>query len=515
VLLWGVSVMFVVSLVEVPGNPNPNFAHWSAAYPAFFLAFGLPIALCLRSLRLTGFRWWRVAYAWAAIGLVLLALANINFYVNIYPTQVPSDAYTYGTQGRYLQSLRPDTLAYFVGRSAQGLNVEIASMMGPNAAAGQLFNPSRQLPLPGTPDKNLDFVFFGDTLIYLPIIQEYYPQGYVEKLTAPPGKVALETVYHVTAKQAMSRFGVMAVFTQDKSGGQVLWQGTVPAVGATPSDATLTYPLTAKWSGALYLPTPEQVELTLPGLDNARLWVMGEPQALGSSLDLDAGWVPFSVEAHLSSGDKSSELLLQEGQSGSDSFVPRKVDQGRLWPKAPNNGLALTLIGGGKSVHRIDPFIGSALSGAYAYYRPGTLTQTEAGRYFASLNLALPGKNPPVGTGVLRWAGSLLSDNDRYTMELHTTAHAQLSIDGAVVLTRCDKKENGPSSPILKLSAGWHSIQIDFEPSTGDKGLELLWTRLNGTRELVPPSRLRYADSSPPDGVVSWPSTPQTIVCGP
>ena len=516
VLLWGVSVMFVISLVEVPGNGNPNFAHWSAAHPAFFLAFGLPVALCLRSLRLsTAPRWWRAGYAWATVGLVILALANINFYVNIYPARVPADAYLYSTQGRYLQSLSPDTLAYYVARSSNTLNVEIGAMMGPKAAASQLFNPSRQLPLPGTPDKNLDFVFFGDTLEYLPVIQEYYPQGSLQRLTAPQEDVALQTVYHVTAKQAISRFGVIATITQDNAGGAVSWRGIVPAVGALPDDAPLVYPLTTMWSGALYLPAPEQVVLTLPGLDNARLWVMGEPQALGSRLDLDAGWVPFSVEAHIPSGGNSSLLYLQEGEPGSALPIARTVGVGRLWPEAPNTGLALTLSDGSKTVHRIDPFIGSALSGAYPFFQSGTLTDADVARYFASLNLALPGKNPAVGAGRLRWEGSLLADNDRYTMDLHTNAHAQLSIDGAVVLTKCDKKGNGPSSPILSLSPGWHSVRIDFEPSTGDKGLEWLWTALNGTPQLVLPSRLRYADSVPPNGVVNWPSPPPPIACGP
>jgi len=509
VLLWGVSVMFVISLIEVPGNNNPNFAHWSAAYPAFFLAFALPIALCLRSLRRTGFRWWRVGYALAAVGLVALAVANINFYMNIYPGLVSQEAYAYGAQGRYLSTVSPDTMVYFVGKD--GLNTEIAAFMGPQAAAGQFFNPSRKLPLPGMPGKNLDFVFTGDSIYYLTAIQQYYPRGRLEKLTAPQGNAALQTVYHVTAEQAISAFGVLATFSEDKPGGKILEQSVLATAGMIPGDAAFSYPVKATWSGLLYMGIPERIEFTLPRIENARLWVMGEPYDWGADIDVDAGWVPFTVEAHPASAD-STVLMLLEGSPG-NGVVPRPIDWGRLWPQTPDHGLALTISADGKTIHRIDPFIGSALSGSYPVYRAGTVPDGQARLDFLPFGLSPSGPNPAVGSGILRWSGALRTDGGAYTMDLRTDASVRLSIDDKVVATKCDKKVNNMTTPLMNLAAGWHNVQIDYDPTTGSNGLEWLWTPPNGSLEIVPTSRLRYTTEPPPDGRTVWPSPAPPIVC--
>jgi hypothetical protein len=81
VLLSGLGVFFVGGLVLYPNSSPPMLAHWTTAFPACYTAIGVPIGAWVTSGRdsLRATRRWIPASV-AAVGLVILAYANVHFY---------------------------------------------------------------------------------------------------------------------------------------------------------------------------------------------------------------------------------------------------------------------------------------------------------------------------------------------------------------------------------------------------------------------------------------------------
>ncbi len=500
VVLWGFSIVFVAGTL-IASSLVPSFIHWTPAFPAFFLAVALPPALWLRSLQRVSRRAWLAGCCMVAAGMLYLAAANAYTYLVTYPATVPPSYEA--AQGRFLASLGPQARALFVGNSWYPYHQDISEVMAPNVPASDFLNPSRELPVPGDPSHDLVFVFYDDQTEYLPLVQSYYPGGSVRPLEAPGG-FSTATAYHVPAAQAASRYGVMLTLTSPTSD---TWQGQVPAVGVLPPGISVRYPLTATWSGAFFTPGAEPIRLHLQGAANAIAYMQGEPVALDVLLSLDAGWVPFSVQSYLT-GTMPISLLLQ--QSNGPTV---EIATSHLWPQPPNAGLAVAL-SGPTTAHRIDPFVGSSVLAAANSPIAPTVLRPPYVRDPDLVPLA-----PLAGGGKqIRWEGELYAEGGQYTMELRTDAHALLLLYGAVALDLCRNAPTPGDFPLrrgykgltntLSLSRGWHHVQLDLDATGRDNGLEWTWTRPDGLREIIPPSRLRHAPAS-------WPSPPTAITCLP
>ena len=59
-------------------------------------------------------------------------------------------------QGRFLQTLTPQSIVRVVGCCDYFFDREYGRMLTPDLPLGQLFSPGRQLPLPGDPAHELD-----------------------------------------------------------------------------------------------------------------------------------------------------------------------------------------------------------------------------------------------------------------------------------------------------------------------------------------------------------------------
>jgi hypothetical protein len=185
----------------------------------------------------------------------------------------------------------------------------------------------------------------------------------------------------------------------------------------------------------------------------------------------------------------------------------------RLWPWPAGQGLAVTL-SGAPLTRRIDPFVGG---GMWQPKADGASLLT--GRREPSL--APPGMMPglPLGTVAgqgqrLSWAGEVQSAGGQYEMELRGDAAVQLTLDGRVILARCTPGPPGMSlRATVDLAPGWHTVQLDYQLNSGISGLEWLWTRPDGVRELVPPTALRYRPAA--GGGVAWPQIPAELTCAP
>jgi|GEM_PF-1067179 len=511
VLAWGASVLFVGgTLIDAPHIPA--FAHWTPAFPFFFLAMAVPPALWLKSFGELGRRWRLAGSIVVAAGMLSLAVVNIYTYLVIYPTRVPPSFEA--AQGRLLESLGPKDRVLFVGNSWQPFYTLIGEMMAPDVLAGDLLNPSRSLPLAdGTHD--LTFVFHNDEEQYLPLVQSYYPGGQVGRIQSPGGPVGL--TYKVTAAETTSRHGVLLSLTN--SGGKELWHGLVPRIGALPTDTQVSYPLSARWGGALFVTGTLPLRLTVDGARGPRIWLQGERVGLDTPILVDAGWVPFTLQAEVER-PTSVRLLIQEGDA-----TPAEIDTGRLWPQPQGSGMALTM-NGDKIAHRIDPFIGSSILGLDT--ATGKIVEDQLLRERDASFLPLA---PLTGGGsLMRWEGEVYAEGGRYTMELRTDARARLSLDGSIVLDLCDNAPVTGSiyspggyvfvqggypgvSATLTMAQGWHKVRIDLHAAGKSNGLEWTWTRPDGVREIVPPSRLRHRPDDNQISAITWPGAPEPVAC--
>src|SRR6185503_7086919 len=92
VLLWALSVVLTGGTL-IDASTIPNFAHWAPAFPAFFLALALPLALWLGPILRSARPVLRGAGA-ALLATLLVAdlAANAHTYLVRYPPRVPPDA---------------------------------------------------------------------------------------------------------------------------------------------------------------------------------------------------------------------------------------------------------------------------------------------------------------------------------------------------------------------------------------------------------------------------------------
>jgi hypothetical protein len=448
--------------------------------------------------------------------MVLLAFVNFRFYLVDYPPRVWTDPVLRSIQARYLMQVKPGSVTRFVSCCWFAFQTEFGSAFAANTPAGQFMNPSRDLPLVMEPPRDQVFILPRTVDAYLPVLQHYYPGGQIDKITGNDGTY-VASAYKIPADRITSRYGVSATVS---SNGSVVATGKVPTIGSLPPNVpTARYPLDVTWSGAFYIEKAGPATLDLEGA-TGRVWVMGQQVAPGEELTLDAGWVPFVVDARLP-GPAEVRLLL--GSGGAIAAIPTS----HLWPSEPTAGLTVAIrlpaapAGSATNVvTRVDPFVGvSTRRTLKGWSQKGFLSEEEYQRvYEQTLPLAPPVQVPPggkEGDTWVRWSGEVLSDEGTYNMELRTDGIAQLVIDGKPVVSKCvPTQTEGRAAADVALKAGWHRVQLDLHLTEAEqRGLEWLWTRPDGVTEVVPPTRLRYAATATPEAVVQWPEPPTEITC--
>lgn len=492
VLLWGASVVFVGGTLIDAGH-IPSFVHWTPAFPAFFLAVSLPVSLLFESLVRYRPKWRYAGGSVLAVGLCLLAGANLYRYVAVYPAEVPP---AFGpAAGRFLASLAANSQVRVVGNSREPYSPEMGRMLAPDITASEMLNPSLDLPVRADPAHDLVFIFNEDQTHYLPVVQSYYPGGEVRPLQTPGGPIG--SAYLLPADAALSRYGVQV--TVAGTGGNVEHQGQVSVVGAMPPDLNTQPPVTATWSGALYVSQAGPITLRLEGSTQGQLLLGGQPTRFGVPTYAERGWLAFCVRVPL---DQAStvRLLLQEGDG-----QPSEIETSRLWPRSCDAGLAVTL-SDGKVTHRVDPFVGAGVLSPDDFTFDG-LIRSPAERDPDFVPLA----SNAAGVPRMRWDGEVYTEGGTHKMELRTDGRATLAIDGRTVLAACNEpltvetffgRDGYPwTGTTLSLTPGWHQVRLDFIATGTANGLEWRWTRPDGLIQIVPPEHLRHSvtfDANPP-----------------
>jgi len=197
VLLWGLGVVLTGGTL-INADSVPNFAHWTPAFPAFFLAMALPMALWGGAILRVSRRSLRIAAIVLLVALPLVDLGvNAYFYVVKYPLLVPGDHSLEALMGRFIERVEPHTAVLVVGNTWgwTQLDPSVTEMMAsPGSYALSHFDLSTQLPVqPLEEGQNLAFVFFNDEYDSIPTVQSYYPGGTLGELRVPDGTLMAQT----------------------------------------------------------------------------------------------------------------------------------------------------------------------------------------------------------------------------------------------------------------------------------------------------------------------------------
>ncbi len=136
VLLWILGVVLTGGLL-IQAPTIPNFAHWTPAFPAFFLALALPLALWWDSVMKLPRRSVRLAVsALVALLMVLDLGANAYAYLVQYPPHVPDLNSLEGSQGRYMER-RPGEYSRASDRQYVALEPPLRTYRRNDGFAGQ------------------------------------------------------------------------------------------------------------------------------------------------------------------------------------------------------------------------------------------------------------------------------------------------------------------------------------------------------------------------------------------
>jgi 4-amino-4-deoxy-L-arabinose transferase-like glycosyltransferase len=190
-LVSGVGVLVVGgTLVMYPNGSPPMPAHWTPAFPAFYAAIAVPFGAWIQATEASPSQRWRwIAPALVALGLAILACANIDFYFREYyadPETLRSKHYRTSQtlyeeqtiQSRYMASLGPNYRVIVVGRSPYPYDAETTRYLVSGQEYIIMANPEPALSSIRQSDgKGLAFLLFPGNEQYREIIHARFPGG--------------------------------------------------------------------------------------------------------------------------------------------------------------------------------------------------------------------------------------------------------------------------------------------------------------------------------------------------
>lgn len=201
-LVSGLGVLFVGgTLVMYPNGSPPMPAHWTPAFPAFYAAIAVPLGAWIQTSEISlSQRWKWITPAVVALGLAILACANIDFYFRQYyadPQTLRSRHYRASqtlyeeqtVQSRYMASLGPNYQVIVVGRSPYPYDAETTRYL----VAGQEYiiiaNPEQaQSSIRQSAGKGLAFLLFPENEQYREMIHARFPGGTDGEVHNPIGR---------------------------------------------------------------------------------------------------------------------------------------------------------------------------------------------------------------------------------------------------------------------------------------------------------------------------------------
>ena len=183
-----------------PNSSPPMPAHWTPAFPAFYVAIAVPIGAWLASAEvwLQGRRRW-ITTAVVVVGLAILAYSNIRFYFSKYyadPESLRNERYKAAqrlyevqtTQSRYMASLGAAYRVIVVGKSPYPYDSGITRYLVQGQEYIPTYDPEAPLSLAHGTRKGLAFLFFPGSEQNQERIRERYPGGTAGEVRNPVGR---------------------------------------------------------------------------------------------------------------------------------------------------------------------------------------------------------------------------------------------------------------------------------------------------------------------------------------
>ncbi len=138
------------------------------------------------------------------MGLILLACANVHFYLHKYyadPESLRNERYKAAqklyevqtVQSRYMASLGPAYRVVVVGQSPYPYDAEITRYLVPGQEYITIPDPLEALSVDQVVDKRLAFLFFPGNEQYRELIREHYPDGIQGEVHNPVGRHVVYT----------------------------------------------------------------------------------------------------------------------------------------------------------------------------------------------------------------------------------------------------------------------------------------------------------------------------------
>jgi hypothetical protein len=190
ILASGLGVLLVGgTLVAYPNSVPPLINHWTPAFPAFYVALGVPVgawATVGKSELEPRLRW--IVPLTVATALLLLGWCNLNFYFHRYyadPESLKSTAYRSAqrnyevqtAQSRFSAALGRNYKVFTVGQSSWPYDPETTRYLVREQTWTPLTNPATELASITRDNKGVAFLFFQGNEQYQQMTYELFPDG--------------------------------------------------------------------------------------------------------------------------------------------------------------------------------------------------------------------------------------------------------------------------------------------------------------------------------------------------
>ena len=328
----------------------------------------------------------------------------------------------------------------------------------------QVLDPNRHIPLRDVPDRDVTYVLEMPHAYLLPTLRQLYPAGALEEHRDRYGMVAFYT-FRLSREQISATQGLTGqFFAGDKAEGAPAAERHVATLDLTFAGGDpIAAPFTARWDGALFVPSYGEYALTLDA---------GGP----AELKLDEETL-IKTEG----GPAQTRRLLPGGFHALQVTYYQAGAEGRLT-------LRWTPPGGGESVIPQN-----------AFYAPDMARFGLLGRYFRGaenwsgqpalmqIDPFVAANDPLPAPFSIEWQGSIYAPQDgRYRFATVSDDGSFVYIDTKLVVDNGGHHGDRLAEGFIDLSKGLHQLVIRYFQVDGGRKMELYWTPPNGAQQLVP-----------------------------
>ncbi|HUS15736.1 MAG TPA: PA14 domain-containing protein [Chloroflexia bacterium] len=352
-----------------------------------------------------------------------------------------------------------------------------------------MVNSSNELPVIENGDRDVVFMVWepaGDGQ-YLPVIQQYYPEGSSAPFNySPDGQGGhLFTWYRVTKEQIDAQRVLTTTYTPATGPAIIRREANLGSGDAPPAD--LAYPVQAQWQGGIVAPAFGRYRFAVEAPAGTQLIIDGQSVLTGTTApgtsdhEVVLARGPHDVTLTSTLANADARVRVQWSVGGQ---VMAPVARKFLW-----GGPGKALLGEIRPVTG-DPF-GPLPPDTAGGATPVTQRRTDGFLGFRDAPNALSGGAPLVAA----WTGTLTAPaTGPYQFDIFSNGGSTITIDDNLVVdNRAGGFEARNAGGQATLTAGPHKIDVRYTWGGGTGYLEAYWTPPGGQKVLIGPANV-HAD---------------------